>query len=70
MVNLSSNTSLKSKVSISSIKEIKDPQSIEFVYSYIIRCCLFPFKQSTTDLFCNQKLVQNLEVISIKRNLV
>jgi len=67
--NLSPNTSLKSKVSISSIKENKDPQSIEFVYSYIIRCCLFPFKQSTTDLYCNQKIGTKFRSYIYKKKL-
>jgi len=67
--NSKPNNNLKTKVSIGNFQEPKDPKSIEFAYSYILRCCLFPYNQSVTDFYCNQRIGAKFKSYIYKKKL-
>jgi len=62
-------SSLSSGVSSLISVSVPDQKQIEMVYSYVLRCCLYPFKQSIVDFNCNQKVSSKFRSYVYKKSL-
>ncbi|ORX81977.1 hypothetical protein BCR32DRAFT_244519 [Anaeromyces robustus] len=69
--NISNRNSLASSTSstISSLQTIQNQKQNEITYSYVLRCCLFPFKKECTDFFCNQKIGSKFRSYTYKKRM-
>jgi hypothetical protein len=66
--NMRKRSSTLSTIS-SGISSVQNPKEIEMIYSYVMRCCLFPFKQDCTDFFCNQKVSAKFKSYTYKKKV-
>jgi len=67
--NSNPSTNLKTNDSISIFQKLEDSQSDEYAYSYVLRCCLFPFNQNVTDFYCNQVTVKEFKDYIYKKKI-
>ncbi|ORX47541.1 hypothetical protein BCR36DRAFT_92389 [Piromyces finnis] len=64
---LRSNLSLSSGVS--SAISVTDQKQNEMIYSYVLRCCLYPLTQESVDFYCSQKVGSKFRSYVYKKSL-